>query len=149
MAENLQQFIDTLKEQLRKERAENARLQEHADIATETSLQVIKERDALQARVEEAERKWNLTVRRLKALAERRKKALVHMTAYTEEWHPVTEDGCMVDEDIEEAHAAIESAIASNLDPYWWKCNHCGKEYRQPETLREQIDRQRRQGATS
>ena len=84
---------------------------------------------ALQARVEEAEGKGvcNSSVHcfcrysaviqveiakgraeHAEALAERRKKALVHMTAYTEEWHPVTEDGCMVDEDIEEAHAAIE-----------------------------------------
>ena len=36
-------------------RAENARLQEQADTATETGLRVMKERDALQARVEEAE----------------------------------------------------------------------------------------------
>ena len=54
--ESLQHFIDTLKSKLANERAENARLQEQVDTATETGLRVMKERDALQARAEEAEK---------------------------------------------------------------------------------------------
>ncbi len=69
--------------------AENARPQAQADTATTTGLRVMKERDALQARVEEAEAERDVAQEtvvalstmaqerdRYKALAERRKKAL-------------------------------------------------------------------------
>ncbi len=117
---------------LGQEQAENARLQARVELldveldeasarlanAAEAGLNRMRERNALQARVEglEANRReaFSLIVSysdeadEARALAERRKEALKKMTAYTEEWHPVTEDGCVVDEDIGEAHAAIK-----------------------------------------
>ena len=88
-------------------RAENARLQERVadkiaviDVAAAAAVKLVRERDALQARVEEAERKWNLAVgdrdaclselAKAEALAERRKEALEVLGSVggiRQEWH--------------------------------------------------------------